>query len=182
MYRILWYRNPTTYYVMKNLANFGIGSGYNNSTFPVVAAAFGTPNRRKRHTKTEWHLHLKPRFIWPLSKSWTEDLLIVQHDVRPPDVVGGHVEHVHSAVFRRIPTHFVVVPKLLHPQIGGHDLVSEVLWQGKHLQFWVTRLFVGNLGYVLLEFWPIVCLKYGMFHLKFDYFTLKISSFFLEFP
>ena len=50
-------------------------------------------------------------------------LLVVQHDVRPPDVIGGNVEHVHAAVLIRVPPHLVVVPELLHPEVGGHNLV-----------------------------------------------------------
>ncbi len=53
--------------------------------------------------------------------------LVVEHDVRPPDVVGGHVQHVDAAVLRRVPLQLVVVPVLLHPQVRRHDLVLQVL-------------------------------------------------------
>lgn len=53
-------------------------------------------------------------------------LLVVEHDVWPPDVIGGHVEHIHSTVLFGVPAHLVIVPELLHPQIGGHNLIAEV--------------------------------------------------------
>lgn len=49
--------------------------------------------------------------------------LVIEDDVRPPDVIGRNVKHVDSAIFGGIPSHFVVVPELLHPQICGHDLI-----------------------------------------------------------
>lgn len=49
--------------------------------------------------------------------------LVIEDDVGPPDVIGGNMEHVDSTVFGGIPSHFIVVPELLHPQICGHDLI-----------------------------------------------------------
>ena len=40
------------------------------------------------------------------------NLLIVEDYVGPPDVVRGHVQHVHAAVLLRLPTQLVVVPGL----------------------------------------------------------------------
>lgn len=39
-------------------------------------------------------------------------LLVVQHDVWPPNVVGRHMELLHTTIFLRIPNQLVVVPKL----------------------------------------------------------------------
>jgi hypothetical protein len=50
--------------------------------------------------------------------------LVIEDDVWPPDVVGGYVEHVDTAVFVGVPSHFVIIPELLHPQICGHNLIS----------------------------------------------------------
>ena len=54
-------------------------------------------------------------------------LLVVEDNVRPPDVIGGNVEHVDAAVLLRVPLKLVVVPVLFHPQVGRHDLVFQVL-------------------------------------------------------
>ena len=59
--------------------------------------------------------------------SQVRDLLVVEHDVGQPDVGGGHVEHVHAPELLWLPHQLVVVPELLHPQVGRHDLVAEVL-------------------------------------------------------
>ena len=40
------------------------------------------------------------------------NLLIVEDYVGPPDVVRGHVQHVHAAVLLWLPTQLVVVPGL----------------------------------------------------------------------
>ena len=53
--------------------------------------------------------------------------LVVEHDVRSPDVVAGHVEHLDPAVLLGVPLQLVVAPVLLHPQVGRHDLVLQVL-------------------------------------------------------
>ena len=37
------------------------------------------------------------------------------------------MEHVDPAVLRRVPLELVVPPVLLHPQVGRHDLVLQVL-------------------------------------------------------
>ena len=54
-------------------------------------------------------------------------LLVVKDDVRSPDVVTGHVELLHPAILLRVPLELVVPPELLHPQVGRHYLVLEVL-------------------------------------------------------
>ena len=54
-------------------------------------------------------------------------LLVVKDDIRSPDVVTGHVELFHPAVLLRVPLQLVVPPELLHPQVGRHDLVLQVL-------------------------------------------------------
>jgi hypothetical protein len=38
-----------------------------------------------------------------LKYGMASDLLVVQTDIRTPDVIGRHVEHVHSAVLGRFP-------------------------------------------------------------------------------
>lgn len=40
------------------------------------------------------------------------DLLVVEADVRPPDVIGRNVEHAHLTVLGWLPHEFVVVPIL----------------------------------------------------------------------
>ena len=62
-----------------------------------------------------------------LEVDFGHNLLVVEDDIGPPDVIRGHVKHVHPSVLCRIPTHFVVHPRLFHPQIGGHYLVTQVL-------------------------------------------------------
>jgi len=78
-------------------------------------------------------------------------VLVVKDDIRPPDVLRRDVEHIDAAVIIRIPFQFVVVPVLdrgvnnqqfrdgdnkvlrdlveylLHPEVGRHDLILEVL-------------------------------------------------------
>ena len=56
-------------------------------------------------------------------------LLIVKDNVRSPDVVAGHVELPHPAVLHRVPLELVIPPELLHPQVGRHDLVLQILKQ-----------------------------------------------------
>lgn len=53
--------------------------------------------------------------------------LVVEHDVRSPDVVRRHVQHVHAAVLPRLPAQLVVVPRLFYPQIRRHYLILQVL-------------------------------------------------------
>ena len=60
-------------------------------------------------------------------------LLVVEHDVGPPDVVAGHVELLDASVLQRVPLELVVAPELLHPQVGRHDLVLQVLKHGDGL-------------------------------------------------
>ena len=54
-------------------------------------------------------------------------LLVVEDDVRSPDVVRRYVKHVDPAILSRVPLELVVSPVLLHPQVGRHDLVLQVL-------------------------------------------------------
>ena len=37
------------------------------------------------------------------------------------------MEHVHPAIVLGVPHQFVVVPQLLNPHVGRHDLVPQVL-------------------------------------------------------
>ena len=48
-------------------------------------------------------------------------------------MVAGHVELLDAAVLQRIPLELVVAPELLHPQVGRHDLVLQVLKHGDGL-------------------------------------------------
>ncbi len=50
--------------------------------------------------------------MWSKS-SERNDLLVVEADVRPPDVIGRNVEHAHLTVLGWLPHEFVVVPILL---------------------------------------------------------------------
>ena len=54
-------------------------------------------------------------------------LLVIQDDVRSPDVVTRHMQHLNSAILLGVPLQLVVAPVLLHPQVGRHDLVLQVL-------------------------------------------------------
>ena len=58
-------------------------------------------------------------------------LLVVQNDVRSPDVICGDVETLHSSVLLRVPHQLVIPPELLNPQIGCHNLVLQVLKIGR---------------------------------------------------
>ena len=42
------------------------------------------------------------------------------------------MEHVHPAIVLGVPHQFVVVPQLLNPHVGRHDLVPQVL-QNVHI-------------------------------------------------
>ena len=48
-------------------------------------------------------------------------------------MVAGHVELLDAAVLQRVPLELVVAPELLHPQVGRHDLVLQVLKHGDGL-------------------------------------------------
>ena len=65
-----------------------------------------------------------PSVIERMNLKQHKNSLVIEDDVWPPDVVGGYVEHVDTAVFVGIPSHFVIIPELLHPQICGHNLIS----------------------------------------------------------
>ena len=43
---------------------------------------------------------------------WTTNSLVEEDDVREPDVLRGHVEHVHAAVLAGVPPQLVVDPLL----------------------------------------------------------------------
>ena len=42
------------------------------------------------------------------------DSLVIEHDVRQPDVLRRHVQRFHSAVVLGVPLELVVVPLLIH--------------------------------------------------------------------
>lgn len=54
------------------------------------------------------------------------DLLVVEDNVRTPYVIGGDVKHFDAAILLGLPLELVVVPGLLHPQVGGHYLVLQI--------------------------------------------------------
>ena len=58
-----------------------------------------------------------------------DDSLVVEHDVRSPDVISWHVETLDPAILLGVPGQLVVTPVLLHPQVGRHDLVLQILKQ-----------------------------------------------------
>ena len=62
---------------------------------------------------------------WELS--YKNLLLVIEDDVRQPDVSGGNMETVPPAVLLRVPAQLVVVPVLLYPQVGRHHLLPQVL-------------------------------------------------------
>lgn len=58
---------------------------------------------------TEWAHAAEVGWLGAIDR---RDLLVVEHDVRQPDVLGGHVQLGHSAVFVGIPFELVVLPFL----------------------------------------------------------------------
>ena len=64
-------------------------------------------------------------------------------------MVSGHVETLDPAVLIRVPHQLVVAPELLHPQVGGHYLVLQVLESFVHyyLQFVVTPHFESMVNF-----------------------------------
>lgn len=55
---------------------------------------------------------LKEDYSFDLWKAIKKYLLIVQHDVGSPNVVGRHVQLFNSSIFIWIPDEFIIVPKL----------------------------------------------------------------------
>ena len=53
--------------------------------------------------------------------------LVVEDNVWSPDVIRRHVETLDPAILLRLPGQLVVAPVLLHPQVGRHDLVLQIL-------------------------------------------------------
>ena len=117
-------------------------------------------------------------------------LLVVKHDIRSPDVVTGHVELLHPAVLVRVPLQLVVPPELLHPQVGRHYLVLEVLktkQESKLFQFTqlfivITETFVKTIYYFLYFYslLPIISHNWYYFSILITYsllyFGLNINS------
>ena len=54
-------------------------------------------------------------------------LLIVQNNIWTPNVVWRNMEHIHATILIWIPSHLVIVPKLLNPKICSHNLISKIL-------------------------------------------------------
>ena len=54
-------------------------------------------------------------------------LLVVQHNVWSPDVVTGYMQLFDSPILVWVPLELVVSPELLYPQVGGHNLVLQIL-------------------------------------------------------
>ena len=52
-----------------------------------------------------------------------DDLLVVQHYIWPPNVIGRNVKLFDTSILLGVPNQLVVIPKLFNPQIGSHDLV-----------------------------------------------------------
>ena len=71
------------------------------------------------------------------------DLLVIQDNIRQPDLLAGNVEDIDTAVLAGIPSKFIVVPflgapnenskfssvdsHLFQPDIGSHDLILLIL-------------------------------------------------------
>lgn len=49
--------------------------------------------------------------------------LVIQNNIGSPNVITRHVKHFYSAIFFGIPFEFIVIPRLLHPQIRRHNLI-----------------------------------------------------------
>ena len=73
------------------------------------------------------------------------DLLVVKNDVRTPDMISRDVEALDSPVLLGVPHQLVVPPELLHPQVGRHDLVLQILQKGGKETLPVTELGVNNI-------------------------------------
>ena len=54
-------------------------------------------------------------------------LLVVEHNVWSPDVVTGYMQLFDSPILVWVPLELVVSPELLYPQVGGHNLVLQIL-------------------------------------------------------
>ena len=65
-----------------------------------------------------------------LEVDFGHNLLVVEDDIGPPDVIRRDMKHVDPTVLSRVPLELVVPPVLLHPQVGRHDLVLQVLNRG----------------------------------------------------
>lgn len=57
--------------------------------------------------------------------------LVVEDDVRPPDVAAGDADAVDAVVGVLVPGEVGVQPGLADPQVGGEDLVPLVLPRGE---------------------------------------------------
>ena len=73
-------------------------------------------------------------------------LLVVQHNIWPPNVIGRNVELFDTAVLFGVPNQFVVKPKLFNPKICRHDLVFQVLQKNE-------RAYFGDLFYHRFKVW-----------------------------
>ena len=60
-------------------------------------------------------------------------VLVVENDVREPNLFGGYMKLAHAPVLLGIPAELVVIPFLLDPHVRGHDLGLEVLRNAKIL-------------------------------------------------
>ena len=67
--------------------------------------------------------------------------LVVEDNVWSPDVIRRHVETLDPAILLRLPGQLVVAPVLLHPQVGRHDLVLQIL---KSVLKHFTRINISN--------------------------------------
>lgn len=100
-----------------------------------------------------WFLTTSARFAWTTDVTHEYISLVIQHYVGPPNMVGGHMQHLHAAVLARLPRQLVVEPTLkkcvkslrrwcsdrtlakkprpwsylLHPQVCCHYLIFEIL-------------------------------------------------------
>ena len=65
------------------------------------------------------------RLIYWILMTWHS--LVVEDNVWSPDVVSWHVQTLDPAILLGLPGQLVVSPVLLHPQVGRHNLVLQIL-------------------------------------------------------
>ena len=94
------------------------------------------PRARDHYDHLALHLRRPHR-----AEASVRSLLVIQDDVRSPDVVSWDVEALDSAVLLRIPHQLVIPPELLNPQIGCHNLVLQVLKVARKEKRWLTSNF-----------------------------------------
>ena len=77
------------------------------------------------------NLHVTVFFKEITFKSKNSNLLVVENDIRLPDVVEGHPNHGNATKFRAVPDQMRIHPDLGEPAVGSEDLVFLILARKK---------------------------------------------------